>query len=378
MQSFDIIVAGVGAMGSASLFHLARQGWRVAGIDPHPPGHDQGSSHGETRIIRKAYFLDPGYVPLLHRSYDLWRELEADSGQSLLHLTGLLCIGEEGSRFIEGLRRCFAVHQLPHENLAPAEVRLRYPAFQVTDGCVVFLDPEGGYLHPEACVRAHAGLALKHGATLFSGERLLAWQADGAGVRVRTDRRDLLAAKLLITTGAWAPPEFVALGIPLRVRRKVLFWHQLRHPSAFTGTPVWIWKSGASDFYGFPSLDGATMKSAEDSGGDYLADPEDRDFTIRPADDLALTPFLQRAFPGMVGSVASAKTCLYTDAADKNFVIGFHPGHPQVLLASCCSGHGFKLSAVLGEVLAQAIIHGRLGPEAAFLSMNRFSDNTVS
>ncbi|TLD72827.1 N-methyl-L-tryptophan oxidase [Phragmitibacter flavus] len=368
--SFDVIIAGIGAMGSATLRHLSAQGLRVAGIDPFPPGHDQGSSHGDTRIIRKAYFLHPDYVPLLHRSYHLWRKLETEIQQSLLHLTGLLCIGEEGSSFMTGLQRCFDVNQLPHERLTAAETRARYPAFNIPDNHLVYFDPEGGYLRPEACIRAQTQLATQHGATLFTGERLLTWEPDGTGVRLTTNQRVLTAQKLILTTGAWVTPEFAKLGIPLKVRRKVLFWHQLNDPATFTNTPVWIWKSQGSDFYGFPTLDNTTMKSAEDSGGTYLDQPEDRDFNIHPDDDANLTPFLARAFPNKIGPVQHGKTCLYTDAADKNFLIGFHPEHPQVLLASCCSGHGFKLSIAIGEILGNAITTDQIAPEAAFLSLS--------
>jgi len=371
MQSYDVIVAGIGAMGSSTLYHLAKKGLRVAGLDPFQPGHDRGSSHGETRIIRKAYFLHPDYVPLLERSYDLWRDLEAETGSDLLQLTGLLCIGEEDSTFIQGLKRCFEVNNLPHEKLTSAETTRRYPEFQVPESHVVYFDPEGGYLKVENCVQAHAAMAQKHGADIFSGESLLSWEPDGDGVRITTSKRELYAGRLVITTGAWVAPEFAALGVSLKVRRKVLFWHHLTRPGLFKDTPVWIWKNQGSDFYGFPSLNGGTMKSAEDTGGDYLNQPEDRDFSIKPEDDAALTPFLHRAFPGMIGAVESGRTCLYTDAADKNFIIGFHPEHAQVLLASCCSGHGFKLSTAIGEVLADGAINGRLSRQVDFLSLAR-------
>ncbi|HSI63562.1 MAG TPA: FAD-dependent oxidoreductase, partial [Candidatus Saccharimonadia bacterium] len=191
----------------------------------------------------------------------------------------------------------------------------------------------------------------------------------GSGVRVRTSQREITAAKLILTTGAWVAPEFAKLGIPLRVRRKVLFWHRISKPDRFRDTPVWIWKGGEHAFYGFPTLDGATMKSAEDTGGEYLNTPDARDFNIHPEDDAALTPFLHTAFPGLIHGVDRAKTCLYTDSPDKNFVISFYPEHPQVLLASCCSGHGFKLSSAMGEVLARTVQDGKLPPEAAFFAM---------
>ncbi|RBP37746.1 sarcosine oxidase [Roseimicrobium gellanilyticum] len=369
MKSYDVIVAGVGAMGSATLYHLAKQGLRVAGIDPHPPGHAFGSSHGETRIIRKAYFLDGNYLPLLERSYELWRELEAESGKELMKICGLLCIGESESEFIAKLEEASWEAGLALDCITAAEARELHPAMQVPEDLVIYHDRDGGYLSPENCVSTHAERACAHGAALFAGEPLLEWSADGDGVRVRTANRTLTASKLILTTGAWAMPEFAKLGIPLRVRRKVMFWHRISEPERFRSTPVWIWARQDHAFYGFPTLDGATMKSAEDSGGEYLEHPDARDFSIRRDDDEALTPFLHTAFPALVHEVDRAKTCLYTDAEDRNFIVAFHPEHPQVLLASCCSGHGFKLSSAMGEVLARTVQNGMLPPEATFFGM---------
>lgn len=369
MQSYDVIVAGVGAMGSATLYHLAKQGLRVAGIDPHAPGHAFGSSHGETRIIRKAYFLDGNYLPLLERSYALWRELEAESGKDLMQICGLLCIGEPGSEFITKLEVASQGAGLALERISPAESRKLHPAMQVPEDQVIYHDRDGGYLSPEHCVSTHADCACACGAHLFAGEALLEWNADGDGVRVRTPYRTLTAGRLILTTGAWVTPEFARLGIPLRVRRKVMFWHRISEPGQFRNTPVWIWAQQEHAFYGFPTLDGMSMKSAEDTGGEYLEHPDARDFGTRPDDDEALTPFLHSAFPGLIHGVDRAKTCLYTDSPDKNFIIAFHPEHPQVLLASCCSGHGFKLSSAMGEVLARTVQSGELPPEAAFFGV---------
>jgi sarcosine oxidase len=369
MQSYDVIVAGVGAMGSATLYHLAKQGLRVAGIDPHVPGHAFGSSHGETRIIRKAYFLDGNYLPLLERSYELWRELEAESGKDLMHICGLLCIGEPESEFITALEGASREAGLALDRIDSAEAQKLHPAVQVPEDQVIYHDRDGGYLSPEHCVATHAERARAHGADVFAGEPLLEWAVDGDGVRVRTANRMLTASKLILTTGAWVTPEFAKLGIALRVRRKVLFWHRISEAERFRDTPVWIWARQEQAFYGFPTLDGATMKSAEDTGGEYLENADARDFSIRSEDDAALTPFLHTAFPGLVHGIDRAKTCLYTDSADRNFIIRFHPEHPHVLLASCCSGHGFKLSSAMGEVLAKTVQSGVLPPEAAFFGM---------
>lgn len=369
MQSYDVIVAGVGAMGSATLYHLAKQGLRVAGVDPHPPGHAFGSSHGETRIIRKAYFLDGNYLPLLNRSYELWRELEAESEKDLMRICGLLCIGEPQSDFITKLEGASQEAGLALERITPAESRALHPAMRVPEEQVIYHDRDGGYLSPETCVSTHADRAQVHGADVFAGEPLLEWSTDGEGARVRTANRTFFAGKLILTTGAWVMPEFTRLGIPLRVRRKVMFWHRIAEPERFRGAPVWIWAQREHAFYGFPTLDGTTMKSAEDTGGEDLQHADARDFAIRPEDDVALTPFLHSAFPGQVHGVDRAKTCLYTDSADRNFIVGFHPEHSQILLASCCSGHGFKLSPAMGEVLAKTVQSGTLPREAAFFGI---------
>ena len=369
MQSYDVIVAGIGAMGSATLYHLAKQGLRVAGIDPHVPGHAFGSSHGETRIIRKAYFLDGNYLPLLERSYELWRELEEESGKELMRICGLLCIGAPGSDFIAKLEAASQQAGLLLDRISCSEAGKLHPAMQVPEDLAVYFDQDGGYLTPEECVVTHAERARVRGADIVPGESLVEWSVDGNGVRVRTSRRELTAGRLILTTGAWVAPEFAKLGMTLRVRRKVLFWHGISGAESFRDTPVWIWGDEERAFYGFPTLDGTTMKSAEDTGGEYLETPEAREFGIQPEDDAALTPFLKTAFPGKVYAIERAKTCLYTDSPDGNFVISFHPEHPQVLLASCCSGHGFKLSSAMGEVLARTVQEGKLPAEAAFFGL---------
>lgn len=370
----DLIVVGLGAVGSAALHHATASGLSAVGIEQFPIGHDRGSSHGESRIIRKAYFLHPDYVPLLDRAYELWRELEGFAGRPLLETTGLLCAGSADGSFINGLERCYAAHDLPHERLSADEAMRRHPQFHLPSDAVVYFDPLGGFLRADDCVRAHLDSARARGATIYDDEAVCGWSSDANGVTVTTTRRTLHAGHLLLATGAWVVPEFAEIGISLRAKRKVLFWHRLVNPARFRPNcfPAYIAKFDGVATYGFPTLDGATMKSAEDSGGQWIDDPAsvDRE-NLEPGDEAALRRFLDVTFQGAVGPRAAWKTCLYTVAPDNNFVLGPHPGRPHVTLASCCSGHGFKLSSVMGELLARTVRDGAVPPEARFLTLEK-------
>ena len=354
-EHFDVIVAGVGAMGSSALFHLAKTGVRACGLEQFQPGHRRGSTHGDSRIVRKAYFLDPSYVPLMHRSYELMAELEERRKERLFHNVGLISAGVIGSSFHRGMERCFATHELPHETWTVDEAHRHFPHMRLPEDSIVYYDPAGGYANPEAVVRANVQSALEEGATLLADERIVSWSANAREVEVQTDRRTLHAAKLVLTTGAWIIPELTKLKVRMTLKRKVQVWFEVADISLFRPEvcPVFILKNRSGDFYGFPTLDGRTVKTAETSGGTELASADDQHDRLLPSDYESLTRFMQNTFGGLAGQPVAHQACLQTFTEDQNFIIDFHPAAPSVILCSPCSGHGFKFTPVIGELLSQ-------------------------
>ncbi len=359
----DVIVVGLGAMGSAAAFHLAQQGRRVLGLDRFRPPHSLGSSHGQTRIIREAYFEHPLYVPLVQRAYELWNELERLSGRKLLRITGGLMIGRPDGVLVRGARASAEQHRLPHELLTCADVSARFPALRPADDMVALWEPRAGILFPEACVGAHLTLAQTHGATLRYDERVTGWRSDGDGVRVRTDRGEYLAGKLLLTAGAWIPALVPDLNLPLSIERQVLCWFTPRSdPAIFEPArcPIHLWESAPGEFfYGFPDL-GDGVKLALHHAGE-IADPDRLRRDVSDSEVSAVRALARRFVPDADGPLRTTEVCMYTNTLDEHFWIDRHPDLPQVLIASPCSGHGFKFSSVIGEVLADLLIKERSG-----------------
>jgi sarcosine oxidase len=375
----DVIVIGLGGMGSAAACHLAARGRRVLGIEQFSPAHGHGSSHGRSRIIRQAYMEHPAYVPLLQRAFTLWHELAAASDEDLLHMTGGIMIGQPGSRVVEGTLASVREHGLPHEILDAAEIRARHPALTPEDGIIGVAERNAGYVVPEAATRAHLRLAADHGAELRFGETVRRWEPCGSGVRVRTDRGEHLADRLVIAAGPWAPELLAGLGLPLRVERRVLVWFEpvggdapFREP-AF---PIYIWDCGDSgSFYGFPKQAGTpgvkVAIHAAGAGRDEACTPSSIDRDLRDSDVAALRGLLASRIPALSGPVVHFDTCLYTITPDEHFVIAVHPDHPQIVLASPCSGHGFKFVPVVGEILADLAIDGRTRHDIRLFAFRR-------
>lgn len=378
--TFDSIVLGVGAMGSAALYHLARRGQRVLGLERFALGHDRGSSHGRTRVIRKAYFEHPDYVPLLHRAYELWDALAAESGQALFDRTGLLLAGPPGDAVLAGVRRTAAQHGLAIEELSAAERARRFPGLVCAPESEALFERDAGYLRVEACVRAHAALAERHGATLLTGAEVRAIHLDGAGVRVETAAGRFQAGSLVVSAGAYSGALLPELALPLVVRRKVQLWYDAApalHRDA--GFPVFLVSDAALGgiFYGFPALDGADgegLKVAEHSGGEAVPDPLLVDRGLRADDEVRVRAFLQRHLPGVASARARRhEVCLYTMTPDEHFVLDRHPRHPQLVYAAGFSGHGFKFAAVVGEALADLALRGQTALPIDFLQAQRFA-----
>ena len=373
-RDYDVIVLGVGGMGSAALYHLARRGARACGIEQYDVAHDRGSSHGDTRIIRKAYFEHPDYVPLLHRAYELWYELEEATGQNLFERCGLITCGAPDSETIRGLEACYAAHDVPHEVWSRAQAGERYPQLGLTDGDVAFFDPLGGFLRVEDCVRCHAAQARAEGAELLVGEVVVAWEPSDDGVVVRTDARELTAGKLVITAGAWAAPLLNELGVRTEVWRKVLFWYDSPNIDDWAQErfPTFFLEKEYGQFYGFPVLDEWGLKVAEHVDFTLVEDPANVERELIEVDEPPIARFLADAFPTMEPRRTKHAVCMYTVTPDQHFVIDTHPLHPHVAIAGGFSGHGFKFATVVGEALADLALDGRTEQPIGFLGLDRF------
>ena len=371
-QTYDCIVLGVGGFGSSALYHLARRGVRALGIEQFGAAHDRGSSHGETRIIRKAYFEHADYVPLLHRAYALWAELEAETGRKLNHSVGLFLAGPANGEAVPGTEHAARQHHLPIESLTAAQARLRFPGYRFPDDFSVVFEQQAGYLEVEACVAAHIERACAQGARLVTDERVLEWSCADGAVRLRTDRNVYHAARLIVTAGPWTAPILADLHLPLQVVRKPVFWFDasdLYDVSA--GNSTFFFDRPDGQFYGFPRLDGRTIKAAEHTGGEPVANPMTVDRGTRPDDLTRLARFIADCLPGVHPQPVRHSVCLYTRTPDGHFIIDRHPVHAPVVLAAGFSGHGFKFTSVLGEVLADLSLNGATSQPIGFLSLSR-------
>ena len=362
--SHDVIIIGLGAMGSAAAYHLARRGQRVLGLDRFSPPHTMGSSHGQTRIIREAYFEHPSYVPIVQRAYELWDELARVADAPLLLQTGGLMIGAPDSIVFTGAKHSAETHRLPHEILTASDVRDRFPALRPGDDMLAVLEPRAGILFPERCIAAHLTLASRHGANLRTEEPVVRWTASEHGVEVVTTKGTYRAARLILSAGSWARELLPGLNPPLTIERQVLFWFEpKRAPKIFypERCPIHLWQidgdEGCRFFYGFPDL-GEGMKIAWHHGGSNVS-PDFVSRDVTPAEVESMRGLLRRYLPQADGPLRSAAVCLYTNTPDEHFWIDHHPAHSQVIIASPCSGHGFKFASAIGEILSDLATTGK-------------------
>jgi sarcosine oxidase len=383
-DAFDVIVAGLGAMGSSAAYHLARRGAKVLGLEARTPAHDQGSSHGESRIIRQAYFEHPAYVPLVLRAYELWQQLEAESAAELIHITGGLAIGSSHSGLITGCLKSAQTYRLAYDLLNANEMMRRFPQFVLTEKEVAFYEEKAGYLRPEECIRQHLHCASSRGADLHFEEPILSWTADAAGdgVSVVTPKQTYRAKSLILSAGPWTPQLIPDLPIPLQVSRRVMFWLRpvSRHSSfdekAF---PIFLWEPEQGPFlYGFPRVNEASdPKVALHHGGEDCT-PSTIDRRIHPRDEAAIRSAIEFRIPALNGEVSHAATCMYTMTPDQHFIIDTHPHHPQVSIAAGFSGHGFKFSSVVGEILADLALTRKTSSDIALFAASRSRPQPVA
>jgi sarcosine oxidase len=378
----DAIIIGLGAMGSSAAAQLSARGQRVLGLEQFDLLHDRGSSHGASRVIRLAYFEHPSYVPLLLRSYELWNELEQQTGRSLLSMTGGLMIGRPDSDVVGGSVRSAQAHGLPHEMLTAADIRRRFPPLVPREGDVALYETRAGVLQAEASVDALQQLAIAQGADLRSNERVVGWEAasSGEGVVVTTETATFEARRLVLSPGPWAASLFALPAVPLTVERQVLFWFApIGGVSSFSPGrfPIYIWDlGGRTQFYGFPSMPGppfGVKVAFFRSSHEQVVSPDAVDRTVQPEEVEAMRAALWNRIPALAsGALVQAMTCLYTLTPDHHFIVGPHPAHRQVTIASPCSGHGFKFATVIGEIIADLVIDGETRHDIGLFSPARF------
>jgi len=381
MKEIDAIVVGVGAVGAATLEVLARRGARVLGIERFDPGHDRGSSHGLSRAIRLAYFEHPDYVPLLRRALARWEELDREGGEPLYRATGILEAGPAQGELVAGVRRAAEEHDLAVEELDPAALARRFPAFRLPPESAALYEARAGWLAPEAGVRRFVKRALDAGAELEIDTAVDGWMAEEGGFVVRAVGRRWHARRLILTQGAWSGRLVQELGLPLEVVRKVQLWYRPTTrdflPPAQPGAPGFVpWAvetPSGQVFYGFPEVDERGVKIAEHSGGEAGVDPFRVDRELRDSDRAPVEAFAREHLPVLSDECTAHEVCLYTRTPDGHFVLDRHPEHPGLAYACGLSGHGFKLAPVLGEALADLALEGGTELPVDFLSAARFA-----
>ncbi len=373
MTAYDVIVVGVGGMGAAAAYHLARRGRRVLGLERFDVPNRMGSSHGLTRIIRLAYYESPAYVPLLHRAFHNWRETERAYGEQLLFTTGSLDAGPAQDRVFTGSLASCLEHGIGHEVLDAAEVNRRYPAYCLPPGHMALLQADGGFVASERAIVAHTTLAQAHGADIRARERVLGWEPRNDGVRVTTDRGTYDAGRLVLSAGAWMDqfvPALRGVSVP---ERQVLGWFQPSDPAPFrpSAFPVFNLLVDEGRYYGLPvwGMPGFKIGRYHHLGEIGPAETTDRD--VHPADEAVLRDCVARYFPAANGPVMGLTACLFTNTPDEHFIIDTLPGLPQVCVASPCSGHGYKFCSVIGEVLADMVDGRASGLDVSLFRLER-------
>jgi sarcosine oxidase len=361
MQTYDVAVIGLGAMGASALYALARRGVKAIGFDQFDPGHARGSSHGESRLIRLAYFEDPSYVPLVRLAYDAWARLEAAAGEQVLTRTGIIEAGVPGSALVAGSLRSAVENDIPHERLTGAQVAARFPAFTFPADWEGLYQADGGVLQPEKAIELYIRLAQQAGASVRANTRVLPPDPIGDRVIIRTEAGEVIeAGSVILAGGPWMTDLVPELAPHLTLSRQLLFWFDPRDKALVTPArmPAFLFDSGDDIVYGMPDLYGSGVKAASHRHGNTLASGDSERAPPTPEDARPIQDALARYIPAAFGPVMRSAACTYTNTADDHFVVGLHRSNPQIVIASPCSGHGFKFSSILGEVLADLAMTG--------------------
>lgn len=372
-EKYDTIVLGLGAMGSSALYHLAARGVKVLGVDKFAPPHTHGSTHGRTRIIREAYYEHPCYVPIVQRAYELWAALEREAGEPMFVQTGGIMIGPPDGALFGGAFRSAKEHGLSHAILKPTEVHDRFPGFRVPEGSMALLEPRAGLLLPEKIVDAHLALAQRAGATVRTGVTVTAWDADDSGVRLETDAGELRGRTLILAAGPWLPALVPELDLPLEIERQLFHWFEpASHPEWYDAahSPISLIEYADDRFFAtFPDV-GHGVKAAIHHEGAVIDIDAPREGATA-AEGREMTELLAQYLPQAAGKILDRATCVYTNTPDHDFLIDRHPAHANVLIASPCSGHGFKFASAIGEILADLVTTGATSFDLAPFALSR-------
>ncbi len=378
-ERYDVAVVGLGAMGSAAAWHLARRGERVIGFDRFRPPHVFGSTHGDSRGIREAYTEGPSYVPFVRRAYELWDELAEAVGQPLFRRTGALSLGSEGNDLVSGVIASAREHGIAVEQMDAAEIRRRYPGVHATDDLVGVLEQRAGMLDIDTALNGQLDQAAAHGADLHFDEPVDRWLPQDmddieSPVTIQTSRGSYEAERMVVTAGAWNEGLLGKLNLPLMVTRQVMYWFEPRaNREHFQegAIPFWMWeRSETETAYGFPDI-GKGFKLGLHQPLDEVA-PTGYSREITETDERRIRDFLEHTFPNASGTLLRAESCLYTHTPDHHFLIDIHPKRPNIVVASPCSGHGFKFAPAIGEALADLSMHRRTEHNLDLFRVDRF------
>jgi sarcosine oxidase len=380
--NYDVIVLGVGSMGSASCYYLAKRGVKVLGLEQFDIPHELGSHAGQSRIIRKAYFEHPDYVPLLHRAYDNWKELEEATQSQIYFRTGLLYLAKPDHLLMTGVHESADKYKIPIKSLSSAEVKSNYPQFNLPDYYEKLIEPDAGFVTPERAILHYVEQALQQGAAIHTKEKTMEWKKVGDGYMVKTNKNTYSCKKLVITAGPWASKMIPALSQKLTVTRQILAWVQPKKWQDFTADifPCWTLVDEAKSgiYYGFPILDVGKfggpigLKLAHHYQG-TISDPDNLNRTPTKEDEENLVGFLNKYIPSGYKTTHTLKTCMYTNTSDENFIVDFLPNTDNnVAIAAGFSGHGFKFASVIGEIMADLSINGKTDLPIGFLNAKRF------
>ena len=379
--SYDVIVLGVGSMGSSTCHHLAKRGLRVLGLEQFDIPHELGSHAGQSRLIRKAYGEGSDYVPLLERAYQNWRDLESETGSQVYYKTGLVYFGAQDDPFLKTIKSSSAKYKIPVTNLSQDECDRKYPQFKIPQDFQRLEEPDAGFITPERSILLYVQQAILNGAIIRTKEKVLEWKRESNSVTVVTNMGTYHAAKLVITAGPWAGKVIPALASKLTITRQAVAWMKPKKWDSFTlgRFPCWILENKEYDFYGFPILPVGTfggplgLKLALHYPGAETTDPDAVNRNTRSSDEKVLINFLSQFIPDGYDSTLVMKTCLYANSPDQNFIIDYLSGFDKdVVFATGFSGHGFKFVSVVGEILADLAMNGSTSLPIGFLNAKRF------
>jgi len=371
--SYDLAVLGLGGMGSAVAARGALAGRRVLGLERFGEAHEFGASSGRSRIIRKAYFESPEYVPLLQRAYELWRDLETRTGTRLLQLGGLLMAGPADGAVVRGARASAAQYGVALDELERVQVARRFPALRLRDDEAVLFEREAGTVFPERTIAAHLEVARAAGAELRFGTEVLGYESRADGIALRlAGGSTVVAGRLALCGGPWTAQVARELGLPIQVQRNVQLWFEPltrafgadRFPAFFIERAEW-----PAPLYGFPDF-GEGVKAAFHAFGKTTgADALDRE--IHASDIEPVRAALDEAMPGAAGGFRFGKACMYALTPDQHFILDRHPADGRIVIAAGFSGHGYKFASVIGEIVTELAFEGTTRHAIGFLSLDR-------